>query len=418
MPLSRVAKLVGKLGVATKHAFRSFTDIDTNPIPTAWTHITKVDPEDEKKLPLLYPAYLQHTSAISVGGSRDVNSKNTEDTFELLQAIDTPVFHEPSAAQHVTPKTREYSEFLAIPEVLNGDSDSLIGTLGEGTEYLRNEMVPQLIHHKLSWIPSFLKADLADFLTSLLLESAVFEAYIIQNENSAAARESNVTTKDRLSPAEAAQRALAAEKHLESPVIYVEYSGTFGGEEAEQILSAISGELRWSRLWYGGGISNRQQAESVLKAGADTVIVGNVFHEIASDEEEIWQQAKGDLESETDMSHVEEWIEEEIDVENTNAYRFLTTIPSVEQPEIRAQLYLSETLSLRLLIDDLLKNKSTPTTLEALKRRLEDRGLSTEELAISKEYLTHIRRYINSQGNSNTVETETMLSHIQGLAET
>lgn len=418
MPLSRVAKLVGKMSLATKHSVRSFTDIDTNPIPTAWTHITKVDPEQEKRLPLLYPAYLQHTSAISVGGSRDVNRKNTEDTFKLLQAIDTPVFHEPSAARHVTPKTREFSEFLAIPQVLNGDSDSFIGTLGEGAEYLRNEMVPQLIQEKLSWTPKFLKTNLADFLTSFLLDSALFEAYIIQNENSAAARESNVTTEDLLSPAEAAQRALAAEKHLESPVIYVEYSGTFGGDEAERILEAINEELRWSRLWYGGGISNRNQAESVLRAGADTAIVGNIFHEIASEEEEIWQQANDDLESEADMSHITEWIEEEIDVEDTNAYKFLTTIPSVDKPGIKTQLYLSKTLKLRLLINELVKHESTPIALGDLKKKVEDRGLSTEELAIRKEYLTHIHRYISSQGESNTGETEMMLSHIQGLAET
>lgn len=416
MILNRLAKFLGKLTVGTKAASRSFTPIDTNPIPRDWTHITKIDPEDEKKLPLLYPAYLTHTSAISVGGSRDVNSKNTEETFELLDIIETPVFHEPSAARHVTRKTRELSEFLAIPEVLNGDSTALIGTLGEGTEYLRREMIPQLIEDKIPWAPEFLKSDLADFLTSYLLRAAVFEAYIIQNENSAAAREANVTHEDLLSPDEAAQRALAAEKHLESPVIYLEYSGTYGDDEAADILEAIDHELGWSRLWYGGGISNREEATNVLEAGADTVVVGNIFHEIATEEEEISNSASEEFDSGATVAQITDWLDQEFEVEKTNGYKFLSTIPSVTRPKDLSHSYLAKTITLRLIIEELTGNGSRDIAVDELKRKVEQ---SWDTTAVDSELPSDYVHYLNDQitlnRGRNDGQSDSNSSHIQGL---
>ncbi|MFC7080692.1 hypothetical protein [Halorussus caseinilyticus] len=101
--LDGAARSLGRVGRGMTLAARTVLPVDTNPVPADWTHVTKVDPENAKKLPLLYPVYLRHTSAVSVGGSADVTARNTEETFDLLAPASVPVFHEPSGPRHVTP---------------------------------------------------------------------------------------------------------------------------------------------------------------------------------------------------------------------------------------------------------------------------------------------------------------------------
>ncbi|UPV99238.1 heptaprenylglyceryl phosphate synthase [Halorussus gelatinilyticus] len=339
-----IARLLGRLGRGASLAARTALPVDTNPVPADWTHVTKVDPEDDKKLPLLYPLYLRHTSAVSVGGSADVTATNTEETFELLAPASVPVFHEPSGPRHVTPRTRARADLLAIPEVLNGDSESLVGQLGEATEYVREEMVPETLREKLPWLPAFAEDALADFATSWLLADAVFEAYVIQNPDSAAAREANVAESDLLAPREAKQRAMAAERHLESELLYLEYSGTFGGDEAVETLDAISDGLTWSRLWYGGGIDSRDRARAILDAGADTVVVGDAFHRVADEERELCQRAADALDPDASAAAVREWVGENVAVADSNAAAYLATIPGAPDPERLARRYLTATV--------------------------------------------------------------------------
>ena len=367
--LDGVARLLGRLGRGISLAGRTVLPVDTNPVPSDWTHVTKVDPEEAKKLPLLYPLYLGHTSAVSVGGSADVTARNTEETFDLLAPASVPVFHEPSGPRHVTTRTREQADLLAVPEVLNGDSESLVGQLGAGTEYIREELVPDLIDDELPWLPRRVADGLAAFATSWLLAEAVFEAYIVQNPDSAAARESNVTESDRLSPREAKQRAMAAERHLESELIYLEYSGTYGGEDAAEELTEIADGLSWSRLWYGGGLDSREHAEAMLDAGADTIVVGDAFHRVADEETEICERAveafdsgnldpdalgpngrdtdapeSSDFGANASESAIREWVRENVAVADSNAAAYLSTIPSVADPERLAEQYLTATV--------------------------------------------------------------------------
>ncbi|NHN58320.1 MULTISPECIES: heptaprenylglyceryl phosphate synthase [Halorussus] len=351
--LDGAARLLGRAGRGASLAARTVLPVDTNPVPADWTHVTKVDPEDAKKLPLLYPLYLRHTSAVSVGGSADVTARNTEQTFDLLAPASVPVFHEPSGPRHVTPRTRERADLLAIPEVLNGDSESLVGQLGAGTEYIREELVPDLLADALPWLPGFAADGLADLATSWLLADAVFEAYIIQNPDSAAAREANVTEADLLSPREAKQRAMAAERHLESELVYLEYSGTYGGEEAAETLAAIADGLTWSRLWYGGGLDSREHAAAMLDAGADAVVVGDAFHRIADEEADVCERAVDALDADASESAVREWIRENAAVADSHAASYLATIPWLADPERRAERYLIATVRTWLRLREL-----------------------------------------------------------------
>jgi phosphoglycerol geranylgeranyltransferase len=359
--IADIVQTIDSLGAAISIGGRTLLSLDTNPVPAEWTHITKVDPEDGKQLPLAYPLYLSHTSAVSVGGSRDVTEENTVETFDILDRLDVPAFHEPSEATHVTEAVRDRAAFMAVPEVLNGDSESLVGTLGKGVEHIKEDVGPGLISDKIPLaLGSTIERRLSDFAASWMLNEAVFEAYIIMNADSAAAREANVTAEDLLSPREAKQRAMAAETHLESEVVYLEYSGTFGGQEAVDILEAITDGVSWSRIWYGGGLDNRENAQSVLDAGADAIIVGNVFHEIATEEAELAATAVDELAADADRERIREWVEAEVDIEATSAASYLSTIVSVPDPERRAARYLAAAVEIALELDALAGDLTEP----------------------------------------------------------
>jgi phosphoglycerol geranylgeranyltransferase len=319
--------------------------VDTNPVPASWTHLTKVDPEARRRLPLLYPRYLSFTDAVAVGGSTAVTGANTEATFALLSLVDVPVFHEPSHPTHVTDYTREVAAFIAIPQVLNGSVEAVVGELGAGIERVRDDLAPSLVADRVpAWTPAFVRRMLADAATSWLLETAAFEAYLVQNPDSAAAREAGVGPDDVLEPGEAARRAMVADRYLHCPVVYVEYSGTFGSSEAEQLLAAVSGAVSGSRVWYGGGLSSAEDARAMLDAGADAVVVGNAFHAVAREEEVLFTRARDALAPGASQARIESWLAAEVPVEETAAAAYLSTVPSLSDPTVAAERLLVDTL--------------------------------------------------------------------------
>jgi len=379
MSLTSLAKRFESLAATASVGGRMLLGLDTNPVPADWTHITKIDPEGEKKLPLLFPVYLAQTSAVSVGGSQDVTEQNTEETFALLADSGTPAFHEPSEASHVTETTRDMADFLAVPEVLNGDSNALVGTLGKGLEYVRNDLGPSMLEDKIGLsIGGLFDSRAGDFAAGMMMQEAVFEAYIIMNLDSAAAREANVTEDNLLSPQEAKERALAAQHHLESEIIYLEYSGTFGEDEAVEILEKIDDAVSWSRIWYGGGLDNRRDVNRVLDAGADAAVVGDVFHRVAEVEAELFEQARGELDAETGREAIEAWVTDAVEVADTDAGRYLSTIPDVTQPEQRATEYLAESLAFALAVEEIADGLSDPTAAD-IERAVSEASLPGRE---------------------------------------
>ncbi len=331
-------------------AFQELFGDATNPVPD-WTHVTKVDPEPDKRLPTLFPAYLAATDAVSVGGSRGVTVEHTHATFEAISVAPVPAFHEPSAASHVTRETRSAATFLTLPEVLNGDSEALVGRLGAGVAGLHDDQVPGVVREALPdavanrLLGTAAGERLVDLLTGWLVRQAVSEAYVVQNPDSAAAREAGVTADDVLTPTAARERALAAEHRLGSEIVYLEYSGTFGGEAAETTLGELADVTQWARVWYGGGVRSRAAAERVLDAGADTVVVGDVFHDVASEETRLaktYRETVGD----PSPAAIRSWVRDRVD--ETTAAAYLSTVPSVADPTARATTLLTATLVCRL----------------------------------------------------------------------
>jgi phosphoglycerol geranylgeranyltransferase len=133
---------------------------------------------------------------------------------------------------------------------------------------------------------------------------------------------------------------------LGSEIVYVEYSGTYGEEEAVRVLQSISADVTRARVWYGGGIDDRQKSAEILAAGADTVVVGDIFHDIADEEVRIIRRARSDLDEDPSPNDIRRWVRNEVNIESTVVFRYLRTIPSVRSPELLAERYLSLTLGL------------------------------------------------------------------------
>jgi phosphoglycerol geranylgeranyltransferase len=342
---ARAERVVDLLGILARSA------LDSNPVPADWDHVTKIDPEGAKKLPLLYPLWLSETDALSVGGSADVTPGNTEAAFDLLTGLATPLCHEPSGADHVTERSHEDADLLLVPEVLNGGSEALVGTLGVAVESVREQLAPELVRKKASWLPSRVVDYLADLGTTVLLSRAAFEAYIVQNPDSAAARESGVTEADVLSPSEAKQRAMAADRHLDSEILYLEYSGTFGGETAVETLELLDSALTRARIWYGGGLADAEDVAEVRDAGADTVVVGDAFHDVAEAEAAMLAAADDELGGDADEETIREWTAERVDADSPGA-RFLSTVPAVDDPVALAREYAGTTVRAWLELTD------------------------------------------------------------------
>jgi phosphoglycerol geranylgeranyltransferase len=102
----------------------------------------------------------------------------------------------------------------------------------------------------------------------------------------------------------------------------------------------------------------------VLDAGADAAVVGDVFHRVAEIEAELFEQARDELDAETDRDAIEAWVTDAVDVADTDAGRYLSTIPDVTQPEQRATEYLAESLAFALAVEEIAEGLTDPTAAD------------------------------------------------------
>ncbi|THF80722.1 heptaprenylglyceryl phosphate synthase [Cohnella fermenti] len=208
-----------------------------------WRHVFKLDPDRTIPDEALAAVCRSGTDAILVGGSSGVTYDNTAKLLARIRRHDTPCALELTDPENAVPGFDGYF----IPMVMNArDKDWLIG-------------------HQTSAIEEF------GFL--LPWESVAGEAYIVLNGESTAAR---VSGADSAIPE---SRVMAygqlADRLWRVPVVYLEYSGTFGDMS---LTRKVRGGLRQARLFYGGGIRTLEQARQAGEA-ADTVVVGNVIYD-------------------------------------------------------------------------------------------------------------------------------------------
>ncbi|MGG1877256.1 heptaprenylglyceryl phosphate synthase [Paenibacillus cisolokensis] len=209
----------------------------------SWRHVFKLDPDKEIGDDTLEAVCMSGTDAIMVGGSTGVTYENTVDLLSRIRRYELPCVQEVSDLEAIVPGFDLYM----VPMILNtGDTTWIMGRHREGIE-LYGYMIP--------W------------------ELIVTEGYIVLNGEAAVAKLTGADVS--LEAGAVSAYAQIADKLMRLPILYLEYSGTFGDMD---IVRTVGRSLEQARLFYGGGITNAEQAAEAA-AAADTIVVGNIVYD-------------------------------------------------------------------------------------------------------------------------------------------
>ena len=206
-----------------------------------WNHITKLDPDKHVSQNDLKTIVESGTDAIMISGTQNITSKNTSQLISLLKDYEIPKLLEPATPEAVM---YEDIDYVFVPLVIN--AGDLKWVVGKHVEWIRT--------HTIQW------------------DRVIPEAYIVLNPESAVAKLTKSMTD--LTPDEVIAYAQYAEKYLRLPIIYIEYSGTYGDPG---MVKELSESLNEASLFYGGGIDSKEKAAE-MKSYADVIIVGNVVY--------------------------------------------------------------------------------------------------------------------------------------------
>lgn len=206
-----------------------------------WRHVTKLDPDKRITKKDVAQIVDSGTDAIMVSGTQNITKENVASLVNMLAEYSIPKVLEPAG----TPGMRDDLDFIFIPSVFNTKNSKWL--VGAHKDFLRDNVINY-------W------------------DKIIPEAYIILNPYSAVA----IVTRAQagLDIKNAAAYAEVAERFFSFPIVYVEYSGTFGNPE---LVKAVREKLHKSVLYYGGGIDSREKAEAMAKY-ADTIVVGNAVY--------------------------------------------------------------------------------------------------------------------------------------------
>ncbi|TXK71742.1 heptaprenylglyceryl phosphate synthase [Paenibacillus sp. N3.4] len=207
-----------------------------------WKHVFKLDPDRDLTDETLDRLCQSGTDAIMVGGSTGVTFENTVDLLSRIRQYEVPCVLEISNQEAVVPG---FDLFL-IPVVLNADDPLYI--VGH--------------HHE----------ALKEYGSMLNWDEVVAEGYIILNKEATAAKLTSARTD--LDAKDVAAYARMADKLFRMPIVYMEYSGTFGDMELVRRTRQV---VDHARLFYGGGIDSLDKAREAAEV-ADTIVVGNIIY--------------------------------------------------------------------------------------------------------------------------------------------
>lgn len=208
----------------------------------SWKHITKLDPDRNIRAEDIKTIVESQTDAIMISGTQNITKDKVQKLIDLLKGYDIPKILEPAG-----PNAMIYSgvDWIFVPSVFN--TENAVWVNGLHSKWIKADK------DKINW------------------DIVVPEAYIILNPKCAAAKVSKakIIPKD-----EVVAAALCAERFFNFPIIYIEYSGTYGDPA---IVKAVKEALTKAHLLYGGGISTKEQAEEMAKYA--TIVVGNTIYE-------------------------------------------------------------------------------------------------------------------------------------------
>ncbi len=206
-----------------------------------WRHVTKLDPDKAIKKQDVAAIVDSGTDAIMVSGTTGITKENVANLVNMLSEYSIPKVLEPSPAGVI----RDDLDYIFIPSVFNTKNSKFLA--GMQKDFVRDYPVQ-------NW------------------DQIIPEAYIVLNPLSAVALVTRAQTG--LSPKDAAAYGELADRFFHFPVVYIEYSGTYGNPE---LVKAVREKLKDSVLYYGGGIDSREKAETMAKY-AHTIVVGNAVY--------------------------------------------------------------------------------------------------------------------------------------------
>lgn len=210
---------------------------------TGWRHVFKLDPDREISDEALEAVCMSGTDAIMVGGSSGITYDNTVDLMSRVRRYAVDCVLEVTSLEAAVPGFDNY----LVPLVLNAErAEWLIG---------RQTAALQEFGHLIPW------------------DITVGEGYLIMNGDATAAVVSGANAN--LSQDEAIAYVQAADRLLRLPIIYIEYSGTFGDMTLVRRASEIVSQ---AHVIYGGGIDGPDKAAEAARA-AHTVVVGNIVYD-------------------------------------------------------------------------------------------------------------------------------------------
>ncbi|MFC4401678.1 heptaprenylglyceryl phosphate synthase [Gracilibacillus xinjiangensis] len=207
-----------------------------------WKHVFKLDPAKDLPDDILDQICESGTDAIIVGGTDNVTLDGVLQLLSYIRRYTVPVILEISNIESVTPGF----DYYFVPVVLNSN-------------------------HK-KWLMDIQHEAIVEYGDVINWEEMFAEGYCIMNPESKVYElaDCKLPTED-----EAIAYARMAEHLFRLPFFYVEYSGKFGDPK---VVKQMKNELKQTKLIYGGGISNKQQAEEMSEY-ADIIVVGNAIYE-------------------------------------------------------------------------------------------------------------------------------------------
>lgn len=207
-----------------------------------WRHITKLDPDRELGQEEVAEVCRSGTDAVMVGGTQGVTEEKVDRLLGEVRRHDVALCVEPSNPSSVV----HGENYLFVPTVLNAGD------------------VAWLVEMHKEWVRLDREIDWS---------TTVMEGYVVLNPDSAVARVTEAKTDQE--PDDVAAYVEVAEHVFGLPVVYVEYSGTYGDPEK---VEAAAGAVEEARLFYGGGIDGYEKARE-MAGFANTIVVGNAVYE-------------------------------------------------------------------------------------------------------------------------------------------
>lgn len=207
-----------------------------------WQHVFKLDPAKEISDENLEALCMSDTDAIMIGGTDDVTEDNVIHLMSRVRRYPLPLVLEVSNLDSVMPGF----DFYFIPSILNSND---------------------VTYHN-----GLLHKALKQYGHMINFEEVMLEGYVVLNPDSKVAKLTQSNTQLDVEDIEA--YAQLVEEMYKLPILYLEYSGTYGDKDIVKVTSQM---LTHTQLFYGGGISSLTEAKE-MKNYADTIIVGNIIY--------------------------------------------------------------------------------------------------------------------------------------------